>query len=186
MRAVFLVGFMGAGKTSVGRTLAGRLNWSFQDLDDRIVEREGRSVASIFQESGERAFREAEHAALRDVLENLGRGAGQVVALGGGAFAEKRNTRLLRDAAIATVFLDAPAEELWLRCSRQERESGTERPLLKRMNQFRKLYQSRRESYLEAAVTVQTGGREVEEIASDIAETLALKKANRRAEGETE
>ena len=182
--AVFLVGFMGAGKTSVGRALAERLHWRFQDLDDRIIEREGRSVAEIFRDSGERAFREAEHAALRQVIEELRNGTGRAVALGGGAFAQKRNAELLRGSHV--VFLDAPAEELWFRCSRQAAETGAERPLLKSMNQFRKLYESRRKAYLQAAVTIQTGGREVQAIAAEIAETFGLKATSRPAKGESE
>ncbi|HTS09821.1 MAG TPA: shikimate kinase, partial [Candidatus Eisenbacteria bacterium] len=56
---------MGAGKTSVGRTLGQRLNWAFEDLDDRIQQREGRTIAEIFRDSGELEFRRAEHNALR-------------------------------------------------------------------------------------------------------------------------
>jgi shikimate kinase len=181
---VFLVGFMGAGKTSVGRALADRLKWSFQDLDDRIVERERRSVAEIFRDSGERAFRNAEHAALRQMLEELQTPAGRVIALGGGAFAQKRNAMLLRDAAV--VFLDASPEDLWSRCCRQASETGSERPLLQSMNQFRKLYLARRSSYLQAAVTIPTGGRAVEAIAREIAEWLTPQTANRRQKGESE
>lgn len=164
---------MGAGKTSVGRALAQQLNWFFQDLDDCIVQLEGRTIAEIFRDSGEDAFRQAEHAALRQVLQDLQNGSGRVVALGGGAFAQKRNLRLLRGRAV--VFLDASAEELWSRCRRQAAESGTERPLLKSMNQFRKLYEARRKAYLQAAMTIQTSGRDVQAIASDIAERLAKK-----------
>jgi shikimate kinase len=181
--AVFLVGFMGAGKTSVGRALAERLNWPFQDLDDSIVEREGRSIAEIFRDSGERAFREAEHAALRQVIEELRTGTGRAVALGGGAFAQKRNVELLRGTHV--VFLDAPSEELWSRCFRQAAETGVERPLLESMNQFRKLYESRRKAYLQAAVTIQTSGRGVQAIADEIAETLGLG-TSRRTKGESE
>ena len=69
--AVFLVGFMGAGKSSVGAALGRRLNWIFEDLDDRIERRERRTVAEIFRESGEPAFRRAERSALQDVLEGI-------------------------------------------------------------------------------------------------------------------
>lgn len=175
---------MGAGKTSIGRALAQRLNWPFQDLDDSIVEREGRSIAEIFRDFGEDAFRKAEHAALRRMLEELRNGAGKIVALGGGAFAQKRNAGLLRGAPV--VFLDASAEELWSRCCRQAAETGAERPLLQSMNQFRKLYEVRRKAYLQAAVTIQTGGRDVQAIASEIAETLGLKATSRRPKGEFE
>jgi shikimate kinase len=175
---------MGAGKTSVGRALAQRLHCIFQDLDDCIVERQGRTIAEIFRGSGEPAFRNAEHQALRNLLEQLRDSDPRVIALGGGAFAQKRNLRLLR--GLRVVFLDAPVEELWSRCSRQAADAETERPLLKRMNQFRKLYELRRRSYLQAAVTIQTSGRTVEAIAGEIAETLALEAWNRRGKGESE
>ena len=60
VRVVFLVGFMGAGKTSVGKALSQDLGWPFEDLDDRLESREGRTVEQIFRESGEQAFRRAE------------------------------------------------------------------------------------------------------------------------------
>ncbi len=68
-KAVFLVGFMGAGKTSVGRSLSRRLGWDFEDLDDRIQARAGRSIAEIFRDLGETEFRRLENAALRELLE---------------------------------------------------------------------------------------------------------------------
>src|SRR6202051_3487646 len=83
VRAVFLVGFMGAGKSSVGRVLAQRLNWIFEDLDDRIEAREGRTVAEIFRDSGESEFRRAEHAALEQVLAELRRGSATHLVLCG-------------------------------------------------------------------------------------------------------
>src|SRR5438045_8658642 len=92
---VALVGFMGAGKTTVGRELARRLRWEFIDLDDVIVAAEGRSVGAIFRDSGEPAFRRAEAAALREVLRAPASG-GLVLALGGGAYVQPRNAALLR------------------------------------------------------------------------------------------
>src|SRR5881227_2738475 len=88
--AAFLVGFMGAGKTSVGRALGERLNWIFEDLDDRIERRERRTIAQIFRESGESAFRRAEHSALQEVLEGIQNQA-RIVALGGGAYVQSNN-----------------------------------------------------------------------------------------------
>ena len=97
---------MGAGKSSVGRALGERLNWVFEDLDDRIEAREGRTVAEIFRDSGESEFRRAEHAALEHVLHELRGGVARIVALGGGAFAQKENAALLRGrpASVPTVF----------------------------------------------------------------------------------
>ena len=89
---------MGAGKSSVGRALGQRLNWLFEDLDDRIERRERRTVAEIFRDSGEPAFRQAEQAALRHVLEELRGGVARIVALGGGAFAHPGNAALLKAA----------------------------------------------------------------------------------------
>ncbi len=174
--AVFLVGFMGAGKTSVGRALGQRLNWIFEDLDDRIAAREGRSVAEIFRDLGESEFRRAEHNALKHLLGELRGGSTRIVALGGGAFVQPDNASLLKASKVPTVFLDAPVEDLWERCSRQAREDGTERPLLRSEKHFRKLYESRRPGYAKAVLRIEAGNRSVEAIAVEIAETLGLKK----------
>ena len=184
---VFLVGFMGAGKSSVGRALGQRLNWLFEDLDDRIEQRERRTVPEIFRDSGEAAFRQAEHAALRQVLDELRGGVARIVALGGGAFAQQANAALLQTAKVPTVFLDAHVDELWRRCSAQAEESGAERPLLKSLEQFRTLYATRRKSYSTALLKVETGGKHVDAIADEIVEKLGLKTiALRTEQGEVE
>lgn len=185
--AIFLVGFMGAGKSSVGRALGQRLNWLFEDLDDRIEHRAGRTVAEIFRDSGELAFREAEHAALREVLQDLHGGVARVIALGGGAFAQQRNAELIAAAAVPTVFLDARVDELWKRCCQQANDAGVERPLLQSMQQFRELYTVRRTHYSKAALKIDTGNRAVDAIADEITAVLGLKKiAIRTEEGEVE
>jgi shikimate kinase len=185
--AIFLVGFMGAGKTSVGRSLGQRLNWVFEDLDARIEAREGRTVAEIFRESGESGFRRAEHSALQDVLPELRGGGARIVALGGGAFVQKENASLLGASGLPTVFLDAPVEELWQRCCTQASKSGAERPLIGSLEEFRKLYETRRRHYSKASLQIQTGNRDVETIVSEIAATLGLKKIPVRTEqGEVE
>src|SRR6202049_2045697 len=124
VKAVFLVGFMGAGKSSVGRALVQGLNWVFEDLDDRIEAREGRTVAEIFRDSGESEFRRAEHAALQQVLQELRAAGARIVALGGGSFVQKQNAALLKASGLPTIFLDAPIEELWQRCCTQASELG--------------------------------------------------------------
>ena len=178
---------MGAGKTSVGRALAQRLNWVFEDLDDRIQTREGRTVAEIFRDSGEPEFRRAESAALQHVIEQLSGGSAKIVALGGGAFVQKQNAALLEASGRPIVFLDAPVEELWQRCRTQAMENGTKRPLQRSMDEFRKLYATRRKSYSKASLRVQTGSRAVETIAAEIAKALDLKQiALRTEQGEVE
>jgi shikimate kinase len=185
--AVFLVGFMGAGKTSVGRALGQRLNWIFEDLDDHIERREGRTVAAIFRDSGESEFRRAEHNALKHLLDELRSGSTRIIALGGGAFVQPGNASLLKASEVPTVFLDAPVEDLWQRCSRQASEDGTERPLLRSREQFRQLYELRRPGYARASLRIQAGNRSVEAIAAEIAEKLGLTKIEiRNEQGETE
>lgn len=185
--AVFLVGFMGAGKTTVGRALGQRLNWVFEDLDDRIERCEGRTVAAIFRDSGESEFREAEYRALRQVLEELHSGGLRIEALGGGAFVQERNAELLRASNVPTVFLDAPLDDLWQRCCTQASEAGTDRPLLRSQQQFRDLYEIRRQGYSKAQLKIQTAGRAVDEIAAEIASRLGLKQIRIRTEqGEVE
>lgn len=180
--AIFLVGFMGAGKSTVGEALGRRLDWVFEDLDDRIQRRESRSVAEIFRDSGEQAFREAERAALREVLEELRAGVPRVVALGGGAFSKKENAALIKAFGVPTIFLDAPVEELWQRCTRQAAEAGTQRPLLRSWEQFSELYEARRRSYAKALVKIQTGRRPVKTIVDEIAKAVGLKTIAARTE----
>jgi shikimate kinase len=168
-RAVFLVGFMGAGKTTVGRALSRRLALPFEDLDDRIQQREGKSIEQIFRESGEAEFRKAETAALRELLEEMG-SSFRVVALGGGAFVQSGNAALLEDAEVHSVFLDAPVEELLRRCEEEQKE----RPLRQDPKQFRALYEMRRLSYSRATVRVETQGKDVDTVAAEVACSLGL------------
>jgi shikimate kinase len=177
VRAVFLVGFMGAGKTSVGRALSRHLGWRFEDLDDRIQARERRTVSEIFQDAGEAGFRVAERAALRELLEEIETGSPLIAALGGGAFAQDEVASLLAASGGVTIFLDAPADELWRRCGRDV----VDRPLRREEAEFRRLYEARRPRYLQASVKVDTVGRAIEQIVNEIAEGL---RRNHRVSGE--
>jgi shikimate kinase len=170
VRVIVLVGFMGAGKTSVGRELGRRLGWPFVDLDDRVQLREKRTIAEIFRISGEAAFRRAEHAALEELLKKI-ENEPIVVAVGGGAFAQPENTSLLQACLATTVFLDASADELWRRCG----DDPTERPLRRDEQVFRQLYETRRPRYLLAQFHVNTVGKAVDDIAHEIASSLGLK-----------
>ena len=170
MRAVFLVGFMGAGKTSVGGALSAYVGWPFEDLDDRIQKREGRTVAEIFASSGEASFRKSELAALQELLRELESGPSLIVALGGGAFFGQEVASLLGQSDVVTVFLDAPAEELWQRCS----ADSVDRPLRREEAEFRQLYATRRPRYLRARMRVDTASRTIDAIVREIADSLGL------------
>lgn len=116
LRRLVLTGFMGAGKTTVGRLLAARLRWEFLDLDAEIESRTGLSVPSIFSQYGEAHFRQLESAALASVLNR----SRIVLALGGGAPETLANRLLLEQAPhTAIVFLDAPFHVLYNRCRGQ-------------------------------------------------------------------
>jgi shikimate kinase len=168
-RVIFLVGFMGAGKTAVGRALARRLGWEFEDLDERIQSREAQSIEQIFRSAGEAAFRILEHETIRELLAGLGPSP-RVVALGGGAVAQPENAAILQHSGFPVVFLDASVEELWQRCQ----EQATERPLRREIEQFRNLYHARRPHYLTAGLRVDTSGKDVDTVAAEVACSLGV------------
>ena len=173
-RRVFLIGFMGAGKTSVGRALARRLGWKFHDLDDVIEEREGRTVAAIFADAGEPEFRRAERAALASLLQAGGHADHLVIALGGGTFVAEENRAAIERAAGTTILLEAPLEELRRRCGSEDRI----RPLSKQEARFAELFASRRHAYEQAQFRVGTMGKEIEQVAEEIEKILSA--ASRR------
>jgi len=170
VRAVFLVGFMACGKSSVGQELARRLDWDFVDLDVRIESRERQTIPEIFRDRGESGFRLAETSALRELTEALERNTlkrNVVVALGGGAFAQAENRELLRPWP--SIFLDVPLEELWQR----SQEEATKRPLRKDdPTEFARLHEHRLPFYRQATVTVVTSGKDPASLCEEVERTL--------------
>ena len=169
LAAVSLVGFMGAGKTTVGRALAARLGWRFEDLDDLIQARDGRTIEQIFQQQGESAFRDLEHRLVREILTTA-KSAPLVLALGGGAFLLEPVQRALRDSGIPAVFLDASVEELFRRSEQPE----VVRPLRRDREHFGQLYERRRPAYLKAELRVETEGKAVAAVVEEIISGLNL------------
>jgi shikimate kinase len=168
MRCVVLIGFMGAGKTTVGHALARRLRWNFLDLDDVIERREHKSVAEIFASSGESAFRRMESAALTALLQDRQAGSDLILALGGGAFVQKQNRDALNSAGAITVLLEAPVEELRRRCQAEHKV----RPLAQQDARFNELFAARRADYALARFTVQTLDKSVEQVTAEIERLL--------------
>jgi shikimate kinase len=145
MSGIFVIGFMGAGKSTVGDALARRLGWKFVDLDDEIEAAERAKISEIFDQRGEAEFRRIETEALRRIVE----GGGQaVVALGGGAFTIPANRELLRGRG-TTIWLDCPFETVQRRVAR-----FTHRPLARYAVAFAALYEARREAYSQADIRV--------------------------------
>lgn len=171
---VFLTGFMGAGKTSVGAALARRMGCAFHDLDALIVERAGQSVAEIFQTSGEAGFRKLEQEALQGLLRRLGPEAA-VVALGGGTLEQPGSLAAIRGHGGVLVALDAPLETLFART----RRSPHARPLAADEAGFGRLYQRRKPLYQAADAVVEAAG-DVEQVAERVRGLVETMVAGRR------
>lgn len=162
---IVITGFMGSGKTRVARELARRLNVDVVDLDERITEREGSSPADIIVEKGEAAFRSIESVVLREVLQT---GAARIIALGGGAWIEKRNRDVIKEYDYISIWLDAPFEVCWARIE----ASSEHRPLGKSKEQAQALYDRREPVYRLADVRVQIGNENFDELIACIEQKL--------------
>jgi shikimate kinase len=164
---IILTGFMGAGKTTVGGLLAARLGWTFLDSDRFIESRAGMTIAEIFAQRGEPAFRELEAAAIREASH----AAGLVLALGGGAI-ERPDTRALFATMEDTlvVFLDAPLETLILRCAGHE--GGPVRPVLADRARLEQRWRNRQPWYRQAHLTIPTAGLAPEAVAGQILQQI--------------
>ena len=159
---VALIGFMGSGKTTVGRIVAARLGYAFLDLDEWIERRQGRSVRQIFHESGEGAFRELETSTLRELSSRRR----VVIGAGGGAPVREANRPFFREAA--TFYLEISFEEFLRRTS-----SNPDRPLRGRpLEELSRLFEARLPIYRELGERVASEGRVPAQVAEEILERL--------------
>ena len=159
---IYLVGFMGAGKSSVARALGKRLDWKVEDIDDRIERAERRDIPTIFREAGEPYFRARE----RDALLHLLPERGIVVASGGGTFADPANRELMmRDGVV--IWLDAPLSTVLARVP-----SDGRRPLATDRLAMEQLYNQRLAAYRLAHFRVDAGRGSVEELVDLIVDWL--------------
>ena len=160
-----LAGFMGSGKTAVGRLVAERLGRTFVDTDDLIIERAGKPISLIFAEDGEEVFREIE----REVIAGLRYPAGLVVAVGGGAILDAANVENLK-AGGAVICLQASVKTVLHRLA-----DKTDRPLLAdldREGRIRTLLSERKTAYDSLPQQVRTDGLTLDEVVDRVLSTM--------------
>jgi shikimate kinase len=161
IRNLTLIGFMGTGKSTVGRLVADILHFTFLDTDDVIEARAGATIQEIFQHYGEPAFREWEHR----IVEELTRRNKTVIATGGGLPANETNLASLKSHSLVVCLWSSP-EKIWLRVKNQ-----THRPLLNSpdpLGKIKELLEVRAPYYRQADVLVNTEFRSLREVTQQV------------------
>ncbi|WP_370621829.1 shikimate kinase [Bacillus sp. JCM 19034] len=158
-KMIYLIGFMGSGKTTVGAALREQIAANVVDTDQWIEKREGRTVKEIFAEKGEAYFRNLETEALKEIKDNH-----LIVTTGGGIVSRKENRDLMKDSG-KVIYLECQIEELLRRL-----KDDASRPLLQDQDQEKivELFYSRKVFYEEADLTIDTTKKGIEEIVSII------------------
>jgi shikimate kinase len=159
---IYLVGFMAAGKTTVARALAKRLDWQSVDIDELVEQREHLPVADIFAKRGEPYFRAAERAVLLEQLTPRHR----VVATGGGTFVDPQNRSAINRDGVS-VWLDIPFDRVIGRLPPDGR-----RPLAADRAEFERLYHARREAYQHAHVRLDASRASVDALVEQLVDWL--------------
>ena len=153
---LYLVGFMGSGKSTVGRALADELGWSFFDLDDEIESQSGSKISEIFDRQGETVFRAIEAQALAKRVKSVQSGRPQVIALGGGALMREESFELITNNGVV-VWLDAPFELIEKRVAAE-----SHRPLARDPQRLRELFEIRKPRYAMADYRIEAPEEEVQ------------------------
>jgi shikimate kinase len=159
---LYLVGFMAAGKSTVGRALAEQLGWHFTDIDHEIERQQGATISDLFLTHGEEGFRDLETEVIRHHVDAIRAGVPGVVALGGGAFVQPRNWDLLENNGV-TIWLDCPFDVV---CQRLDGDQT--RPLAKDGRRLARLFQDRRPLYSRADYRVEVITDDVSTIVTGI------------------
>ncbi len=162
-KKIFLIGFMGSGKTTIGKLLAERLGWKFIDVDELIEKKEGMKIRDIFKYKGESYFRKLERETLEEVVD---KNENTVVATGGGLGANPEALKLMKERGLV-VWLDVDFEEFKRRCSKDGN-----RPLLRLgEKELRNLFEKRSSVYKQAHIRI-NASESYENILESIMENL--------------
>ncbi len=161
-RNIFLIGFMGAGKSTIARSLQRSLNFPLVEMDERIVREQGMSINEIFEKYGEDHFRQIES----DLILTIGDEDASIVSCGGGVVVRPQNVENMKKSG-KIVFLKATPETIYERV-----KNSTDRPILNghmNVEYIAQLMEKRRTLYEGAAdITIETDGKTKEEICSEI------------------
>lgn len=168
MRNLFLIGYMGTGKSTVAKFLSEKHGWDVLEMDAMIVQQEGMSIADIFEIHGEEHFRDIESNLIKEIClqEN------KVVSCGGGVVLRSQNVDAMKRGGIIVLLLASP-ETIWERV-----KDDTNRPLLqgnKTIEYLREMMEKRRKKYENAAdIMVHTDGKEMAEICNELIEKIKM------------
>jgi shikimate kinase len=158
MRAIYLTGFMGSGKTTIGRALSEKLGIPVIDTDEMIEKKAGKTIPAIFADEGEERFRKYEQEILKQLPTN-----DVIITTGGGMVISKENRSWMKKHG-NVIFLSCSLDIIF-----QRLQSDTNRPLFSQNKEkMKELYEKRLPYYLEAAFTIDTSQKSVEEIVEDI------------------
>jgi shikimate kinase len=170
---IFLTGFMGSGKSTIGKKLARSLALDFVDTDDKIEKDLGKRISDIFKFRGEGWFREYEQKVVNELVRSK---TATVIALGGGTLLSEKNQQTVQSSGIL-IYIKSSPEEIWKRI-----KHSTRRPLLRRQSEdwsrqkyFQRmavLMAAREPGYRKAQLVIDRDGKEVEDIVREIKEKL--------------
>ncbi|MDD5449630.1 MAG: shikimate kinase [Candidatus Omnitrophica bacterium] len=172
MKNIVLVGFMGTGKSAVGKRLARQLNMKFISTDSVIEEREGRPIAEIFEKSGEPYFRGLE----KSLISEISKEDNAVIAAGGGAVLDNENMANLRKKGVI-ICLDAAPAVIYERTKKYKHRPllNVEDPLLK----IRELLDKRAPCYAKADYRVDTSDKSIDEVVGEVLTVIARSRRRR-------
>jgi shikimate kinase len=175
-KVFYLTGFMGAGKSTIGPILAETLGWDYYDLDEIIEEKLGMKIADIFEERGEKFFRDNE----KKFLQELAKNSNTIVSLGGGTMANQYNLKFLKDSG-TIIYLKASIDSLYKRLELEKNRPKLKLPegkfsKEKLTERITELYKAREKFYNQSDFVIETDSASIVSIVDKIAKIIEGRK----------